>query len=439
MRLLLAISCFFALAGRAQAEGGMVGNGGDAVLQEFNLRGIQVANFLQAEPAIAQAHGIDPVQFLAVVKQTRLESHPQLFLRGQEVDAINYPWEHRIEVSRSRWAQSASRIDAYFVQRRIALHEYLWVYGINDELYVVSNPIMAAIERTVGPVMDPGIRRLLLNRFCERLSQLDFTGAGELLSWGLDLNQNCQTSGTEQSPVRHLLFTYLHTPSPGPVDLARLELIRRMLLLGLNPNQLGFGLGNPILVDAMNYDLGFMRLLFAFGADPNLMNEHGDSVFSVAAGLSGPKRMQGDTFRMFFDAGGDVNLQGEAYSPAQRIVSQQDNTDLVETLIQTGKVNWCRSLDPFLRIRTIDMVRAEYQPLLRKYQLQCGRFLSLVGRGDTCALAQEDGRKQCMDRQFKYIRFDPIKGSDGCLKSGHSGETPFYMARFLCSDEKLDN
>jgi hypothetical protein len=127
-------------------KGGMVGNGGDAVLQEFNLRALQLAGFFKVESAVAQAYSIDAKLFLEVVKKTKIEAKDRLFLDGVEVDAINYPSEFRIEMNRMRWAATAIRADSYLVQRRIVLHEFLWVYGISDEKYAVSNPIIVEVE-----------------------------------------------------------------------------------------------------------------------------------------------------------------------------------------------------------------------------------------------------------------------------------------------------
>ncbi len=416
--------------------GGMVGNGGDSILQEFSLRGLQLAAYFKAEPTVAQTFGIDPIKFLDIVKKTKLEGQDHLFLLAQEVDAINYPSEYRIEVSRSRWIQTTSRTDAYLIQRRIALHEYLWVYGINDDKYIISNPIIVEIEKAVGQTLDSETQRLFFQRFCDKLSANDFVGAGELLSWGLDLNQDCPSSQASYTPMQIILFSYMQKPESNLIETDRLKLIKRMLQFGANPNQVGFF--EPIIIDVLSNSLEFAKLLFEFGADPNLLDNQGFSVFSQAANVTGGFNMRENSFTMFFNAGGDVNLSASKFynrSPARVIVSKENNSDVVEALIQTGQVDWCNSGDSAWITRTIDVVRPEYQSLLDKYQIACGRFAVVAGEGNTCLLAQENGKQKCLNQGFQKATFDPYPVEEQCgVRVNPEGNEEFW-AMFHCTDE----
>ena len=64
--------------------------------------------------------------------------------KGVEVDAINYPDENRIEVSRYRWNE-------YFVdrmqRRRLVLHEYLSVMGLDDDKFRITDKTYLSLLR----------------------------------------------------------------------------------------------------------------------------------------------------------------------------------------------------------------------------------------------------------------------------------------------------
>ncbi len=440
---ILALLLTFSL--NAWATGGMVGNGGDAILQEFNLRGIQLAAYFKTDPTTAGKYSIDAAKFFDVVKKTQLEDQDHLFLRGVEVDAINHPSEFRIEVSRTRWESSATRTDAYFVQRRIALHEYLWVYGIDDTGYAVSNPIIADLEKAAGQVLDPTVRSLLLKNLCDKIDAGVYDDAESLLSWGLDLNQNCPSasgwpsSTTSSTPLQRVLQSYYQKPKTDPIQPSRLLLIRSMLQFGANPNQTGWLYQDaPLLVDVLPFDIDLARLLFEFGADPNALDANGISAFARACNLSGNFDMRVDTFNLFIAAGGDVNLSRNSWgnqSPARVVVSKPDNSDVVEELIKTGKTDWCTPSVGGWVTRAIDDVLAAYKPILAKNGIVCGRFTTAYGKGQTCAEAQEDGRRQCSDQGYKNIK--PFAATAGVYCVGYSDDKikNGYLTGFSCTDD----
>ncbi len=407
-----------------------LGNGGDAILQEFNLRGLQLAAYFRSEAAAGNSYGIDPVQFLAVVKQTRLTAKDHLFLRGQEVDAINYPAEKRIEVSRTRWHATAGRLDAYFMQRRIALHEYLWIYGVNDDGYAISNPIIEAIERSAGNLLDPEVRRMLFQRFCNHLMGNDFPEAQKLLAWGLDLNAQCKSG---MRPLEIVLLSYVKYSTVAPIESERLDLMRAMFVYGLNPNAIVFP-SIPLAVAASAMpNLDLLQLIFEFGGDPNLLDSEGVSAFSQVANTTSPKgpALTVPIFQLFLANGGDVNLSENPYlirSPARMIVSQSQWPDLVEALVASGRVDWCNRKDFYGR--TYDRVLNEYIPLLEKHGVQCGPYRFVTGEASSCEEAQRLGRKRCQDEGFTLTEL-VLPEANPCME-GRQGQRIFFTAYFHC-------
>jgi hypothetical protein len=202
---------------------------------------------------------------------------------------------------------------------------------------------------------------------------------------------------------------------------------------------MGSFLRRSILVDAVIYYPGVAQMLLEFGADPNALDEDGASAFSVIAAVNGGKYLRADTLRMIMEAGGDVNLTGSHSSPAQTIVSSEGNAEIVEALIQTGKVEWCRSMDPYWGQRTIDRVSAEHLPLLRRYGISCSRFKRVFGKGESCALAKDAGRMQCMNEGFQFATLGPTRNGAECIIYREAQEGPeMYLATYFCSDESLD-
>jgi len=424
-------TCLVFLFTLPAGAGIMVGNGGDAVLQEFNLRGIQLAAYFKAEPQVAQTYGIDPAKFLQTVKKVILEGEDHLYLNGTEVDAINYPSEMRIQVSRTRWRDSATRDDAYFVQRRIALHEYLWIYGINDENYKVSNPIISELEKSSAGVLDPDIRRAIVQNLCERIENANYAGAQSLLVWGLDLNESCTSAKFDEtaSPLTIIIDSFYFAPLPRS---DRLELLRKMLEYGADPNEIyeDFAEAGGVLLDATFRNLEAARILVEFGGDPNTVDPDGWSVFARVVERSSDVNQ----FWFLLNSGGDVNFSQTYWqwqsnsSPARVIVEGQENAPLVEALLQSKKVDWCNDVDPMgpLPTRAIDVVRPEYQLIFEKHHISCGRFLGVEGVGPSCSAAQERARHICLvEKGFAKATFDPRPTADGCYE--FANEVSAYM------------
>ena len=460
---ILALLLTFSL--NAWAAGGMVGNGGDAVLQEFNLRGIQMAAYFRAEPAVASRFAIDAAKFLDVVRKTKLEAQDHLTLNGVEVDAINHPDQMRIEVSRLRWEASSQLENTYFVQRRIALHEYLWVYGIDDTGYAISNAIIAELESVSQQIMDPSIREILHTKLCNDADSNDYLATKNLLSWGLDPNERCyrDESGLvypAQTPWDKVLKQVYDLNSSN--ETLYIDLIRAMLKFGADPNasvRRGNSLYDSFWTPAVVATLGGDRfsdkvtdLLFEAGADPNKIDVEGVSTFATAAGQQSRRfyKMDLKTFNKFLSLGGDVNLSqatSQNMSAVRGIIQKEENADVVEALIKTGKTDWCTPSalgadskpgpGRVVPTRAIDIVRPEYQSLLKQYGVTCGRFLVTYGAAMTCKAAQAQAREQCSAQGFKQMsQIPPDMSGNQCGGGGSiNGVRDDYLAGYICTDD----
>jgi hypothetical protein len=368
-----------------------LGNGGDSVLQSFNLRGMQVGYYLQERPELAQKFGLNVSKFLEVVKNTKLAAKDRLYLNGIEVDAINYPNEGRIEVSRQRWLLRGGD-QAFLEERRLVLHEYLWMQGMDDTDYRVSNAIMSDFERDAGPLQDPEVRQLLLDKMCLKIIKNDFESATKYLSWGLDLNSDCAGDSIAPAPPISFLLSYARrtTDLPEKQLEERRRLLRKLLVYGTNPN--GYSnlwaferagrksVGKSFFLGESIWNIEDVNTLIEFGADPNIQDTRsGRTIFADAMDWQG---VSVEAFLALLHAGGDVNLNlkyryGDAVtqSVARVIIERAGNPQLVEALITQAKVNWCRidlngAWTP-TTLKVIDHVLPEYKPLLEKYGVSC--------------------------------------------------------------------
>ncbi len=134
--ILLSISSTFA--------GDGVGNGGDGNAAEFILTA-KTAMELMKKISPSNLQGINIDAFSGAILNTEVHSKDQLILDGHEVDAINYPKKKLIEVSRSRW--STLRGETETISRfNLVLHEYLFIMGLNDSQYRISQKLISAIS-----------------------------------------------------------------------------------------------------------------------------------------------------------------------------------------------------------------------------------------------------------------------------------------------------
>lgn len=125
-------------AASAFAGGNELGNGGDLVAQEFVAAGKKLVEELKAKP---DARIPDLSKFEEIVNTAKVSTAESLTLHGNEVDAINYPEEKHIDVSRSRWREYGPGKRASLV-----LHEYLGLAKVEDKQYEISSSYADAFK-----------------------------------------------------------------------------------------------------------------------------------------------------------------------------------------------------------------------------------------------------------------------------------------------------
>lgn len=136
--MLFAIPSLLLLVGHQAQAGRETGNGGDAIALEFKAAAIQVYTAINAgqTPAFPEVNMRD---FQRALDETGLVVVDQVFIKGVEKDAANFPDKKLIEISRTRWLSVSSRYD-----RKLALvfHEYLGIMGIADSDYAISSRLL---------------------------------------------------------------------------------------------------------------------------------------------------------------------------------------------------------------------------------------------------------------------------------------------------------
>ncbi len=137
-------------------DGNERGNGGDEYAKEFIRAGLNVAQILETNPI----HGVDLELLRKAIRETKVNSRVTLSLRGNEVDAINYPdaLNPRILLSRTAWDRLK---DSPHRRDFLAFHEYLGIMGVDDSNYAYSLRLDGA--NVCG--RDIVIRKALENQF----------------------------------------------------------------------------------------------------------------------------------------------------------------------------------------------------------------------------------------------------------------------------------
>jgi hypothetical protein len=133
--LFAAFALITSLALSASAHAGVRdGGGGDAAEVEFSNIGKQLVTMLQAKGNV----GFDLTALKSAVDATQVSMlRHQLFDKGVERDAMNYPTEKQIEVNRAYWIglQAVPKVE-------LAFHEYLGIAGIEHDVYTISSNLV---------------------------------------------------------------------------------------------------------------------------------------------------------------------------------------------------------------------------------------------------------------------------------------------------------
>ena len=142
MKSILILQVFLFLGFSVKAQN-LVGNGGDVVASEFSFIARTAIFYLKQKSLSEQDRNL-VLKIEKKIETTLVESVGHtLILSGREVDAINYPSNQKIVISRPRWEQIRLRTPSE--RARIVLHEYIWIAGADDSSYQVSIRLVSQI------------------------------------------------------------------------------------------------------------------------------------------------------------------------------------------------------------------------------------------------------------------------------------------------------
>jgi hypothetical protein len=119
---------------------GQNGNGGDGYAAEFTYTGRMSVEILSKKD-LSSVPEFDLDKFMAVVTTTKVYTVDNVYIDGEEVDAVNYPDKKIIEIGRNHWRElrDESLTAARF---RLVIHEYVSIMGLNDSTYQISTKIV---------------------------------------------------------------------------------------------------------------------------------------------------------------------------------------------------------------------------------------------------------------------------------------------------------
>ncbi len=142
-------------------------NGGSGVAAEF----IEAAHDLIERLAVTPVAGVDSQALKIAINETKVVTKKNLTLRGDAVDAINYPKRKLIEVSVTRWNKLAL---TPWVKLQLAFHEYLGILGIDDTGYKISRQIFNSDLCDRTPALVRAIEKTI-HRTCDEVTLRDLS------------------------------------------------------------------------------------------------------------------------------------------------------------------------------------------------------------------------------------------------------------------------
>jgi len=117
------------------------GNGGDAVSLEFKAMGQAVTDAI-IDKGIVFTSGVSVKTLQDTIRRADVRSvSTELYLDGVRKDAINYPYENRIDISLTQWSYMTEK-----VKYQLVIHEALGLLSINDADYARSNSLINAVS-----------------------------------------------------------------------------------------------------------------------------------------------------------------------------------------------------------------------------------------------------------------------------------------------------
>ncbi len=395
---LLHIFLLVTFSSTSARAGNEFGNPGDSVAMAFTQAGFRAANFLIRNPSLAAAQNIDAAVFLKKVQSTAVTSKETLTLNGVEVDAINYPMEARIEVSRTRWKLTQQDPD---LALKLALHEYLWILGRNDTQYQVSLPLLEIYQKEQAEKLHPTPQSQALSQaFCTSVWSGDFDTATFLVSQGLDFRFVCignpHTFDQRATVFGAVMSLYYGFPENR---LAAKDLLKALLIHGFSIDTAArsddYPFGENFIVAALaGYkDESLLETMLNFGANPSLPSNSfgGQSLFwktIIRAKLGDSSWLTPTAFAHLLEAGANLNETIPLEPSAEALAAHPEwgdcvkdallkhlfeipgRPELIEIALAQGKPNLCQKILEFGGT-IASIVPAEYQPLLASHTIHC--------------------------------------------------------------------
>jgi hypothetical protein len=389
----------------AFADGQDRGNGGDAVSQEFTSLGQEAVKYFAflGDGAFSKEQ---QEAFKNAVAKTTIVTSEKLTLNGAEVDAINYPNQLRIEVSRQRWwSKELSPRESHF---KLALHEYLWVSGVDDSEYKISNPLYISLMAVRERQLQTPIGKTLTDAVCMGIITRDKATIEQALQMGANVEGTCHLPATvrytcpngksdsfphledtryDKSPLE-LSFNaindsfYYHLCNKGPIPAAKDDILMREiigLILSYHPevNKISdFGLS---LLDRSIQDSSpeLFHMLLKAGGSPTL----GLSALLNFDSYQDPLPLA--LYEEMLTLGADVNADRSHVTPGHptytfalsSFIVGGPRRDVLELFASSKKIDYCKETDnPYFfskHGRVIDFARREYLQLIRSVGGAC--------------------------------------------------------------------
>lgn len=375
----------------ASAGGGEVGNGGDAVVQEFQFLGKETVKLIPHLRTTALTYN-EVKQLKGAIEGATVESKEQLFLNGIEVDAINYPSQKKIEISRSRWREpgNANR------ERRwaLAVHEYLWLAGVDDTSYKVSSQLFPDFVAAKQRWLSTPIAKALTQAICSGILGRDILTVEQALEMGADLSATCQNEWVEykcrdgrtgriwfrnrMEPFVLAMETmgqdYCAVSNFDPdLDQEMAEYLAVILRYKPDLTKRDYGpLSNESLLNMAARSKRYLAYVafLAAGVDPNAVPDFGGL---LRWWPFPPLKF----FKAALDAGANINLPSS--EDKTRVLSahivRQAKRDVMEFMVSQGKIDFC--LNSTFRnlynepVPIYELALPEYKPFLQSVGGPC--------------------------------------------------------------------
>lgn len=192
MKLIYSLMVMIFATNSLAATEGQWTHGGDPIIGSVHEAIAQVYLDIENLPAFLLPTENFAESFQQTYQKTEIIVKESLKWNGQDVTAINYPWAFppKMEVSSQRWSLIA---DDPIAQRKIILHEFLFLMKLDDTRYIESTRLSSLIDSySYGDIKSIIIDAHRLNRLYSQSSRwsaylltrkMQFKNGAETLNW----------------------------------------------------------------------------------------------------------------------------------------------------------------------------------------------------------------------------------------------------------------